>query len=173
MALTYMLDIILTQWRMLMKQQLTPMLNSIEILVRIQSDVSFCVFYHLKLPSTTVVSLPTADWQQEVHFGYTCACCESEGTLRSGVSHPQAFRKLQECSCQCCYLGHPGLSESRDEALLAWDSAGHQSHCRMLLSHQWALCSWASRGQRAGEPQSHGWMLGTLPWHVFILLGCS
>lgn len=43
------------------KQQLTPMLKSVEISVRIHSDVSFCVFYHLKLLSTTGVSLPTAD----------------------------------------------------------------------------------------------------------------
>lgn len=68
-----MLDIILTQGKTLGKQQLTPMLNSIKILVRIQSDVSFCVFYRLKLFSTTVLSLPTvvSDEQPEVHFGYT------------------------------------------------------------------------------------------------------
>lgn len=56
MALTYMLDIILTQLscerKTLKKQQLTPVLNSVEILVRIQSHVSFYVFYHLKVLST-------------------------------------------------------------------------------------------------------------------------
>lgn len=61
MALTQMLDIILTQWKTLMKQQLTPVLNRVKILVRIQSDVSFCVFYSLKPLSTTGVSLPTVD----------------------------------------------------------------------------------------------------------------
>lgn len=61
MAFTDMLDIILTQWEALTKQQLTPMLSSVEISVRMQSDVSFCVFHHLKLLSPTVVSLPTAD----------------------------------------------------------------------------------------------------------------
>lgn len=93
MALPDMLDITFTQWEALTKQQLTPKLNSIEISVRMQSDVSFCAFHHLKLLSTTAVSLPTADWQPEVH------AVRAKGCSGQMCHTPQAFGKLQKCSC--------------------------------------------------------------------------
>lgn len=55
-----MLDLILTQWKTLAKQQLTPVLSSINILVITRSDVSSHVFYGLNLLSAMVLALPPA-----------------------------------------------------------------------------------------------------------------
>lgn len=162
MALTYMLDIILTQWKTLTKQQLTPMLNSVKISVILQSDVSFCVFYHLKLLSTAGVSLPTADWQPDVHFGSTGAGCESQGTLRAEVSHTPSLQK-------CSWGTLASLRQGWSAACLGqcWAPQALQD-CRtgsgLQLLTQQGSCG-ALGSETRGAPE---WaVLGTVPWAMF------
>lgn len=175
MALTFMLDTFLTQWKTLTKQQLTPVLNSAEIAVRIQSDVSFCVFYHLKLSLPQLYHCQQLTDSQRFILGTTVRAVRAKGCSGQVCLTPQAFRELQECSCQCCYLGHPGLSDSRGEALLAGQCWTPQSlqDAPEAAGTAVGTVQLASRAQRAGEPQSWVDAWHTSLSHVFILLGCS
>lgn len=89
-----------------------------------------------KTISTTVVSLPTADWQPEVHFRYNCACCESQGMLRPGVSYPPSFQRAAGVLLPVLLPGAPWP---------LWQQGGSTACWAVLDTTVPAGCSWGSR----------------------------
>lgn len=136
---------------------------------------SFCVFYHLKLSLPQLYHCQQLTDSQRFISGTSVRAVRAKGCSGQVCLTPQAFRELQECSCQRCYLGHPGLSESRGEAVLAWAVLGTTvpAGCSWGSRDCSGHCELASRAQRAGEPQSWVDAWHTSLSHVFILLGCS